>query len=132
VSQSLKSGVPANLCAVSTTKRSLTRARKLVIPIGGEEMPAYLVAEIKILDQVKYQAYHPLAAAAIAHHGGRVVAGTRVVVGLENVDAQSRWVIVEFDSLPQGRKFFESAEYQSAIAAREDAAIVRMVLLDGN
>lgn len=92
-------------------------------------MPAYLVAEIEVLDPERYGRYHPLAVSAIGRYGGRVLAGSDGMAALEGVGSASRWVIVEFDTFEQGQRFHGSPEYQAATAVRGDSAIIRMVLL---
>jgi uncharacterized protein (DUF1330 family) len=39
--------------------------------------------------------------------------------------------VVEFDSLEQARKFYHSAEYQAARAARKNAAEMNILVVEG-
>jgi len=40
-------------------------------------------------------------------------------------------LIVEFDSLQQAKRFYDSPEYQQARAARGDAAAMNMLVVEG-
>lgn len=94
-------------------------------------MPAYLIALIEIHDPVAYREYHPLAAEAIRQAGGRVLAGGGELRLLENFAAGTRAVIVEFDDLAAGERFYASPAYRAAMERRRGAATVRMALLEG-
>jgi uncharacterized protein (DUF1330 family) len=42
-----------------------------------------------------------------------------------------RLVIVEFDSVEQAKKFYDSPEYLAARAARKDAATMNLLVVEG-
>jgi uncharacterized protein (DUF1330 family) len=95
-------------------------------------MAAYLLAEAKVTDALAYESYKTLAQAAIAQHGGRYVArGGRVEILEGGWQKPERLVIVEFDSLEQAQRFYHSPDYQAAIAARKDAAEMKMLVVEG-
>jgi uncharacterized protein (DUF1330 family) len=95
-------------------------------------MAAYLLAEVKISEPLAYATYQSLAQAAIALYGGRYRArGGRLEVFEGDWSEPERLVIVEFDSLEQARKFYHSAEYQAARAARKNAAEMNILVVEG-
>jgi len=92
----------------------------------------YLVVESKVSDPVAYENYKTLAQAAIAHYGGRyLVRGGKAEVLEGPWTAPKRLVIVEFDSVEQARRFYDSPEYQLAREARKDIAEMNMLLISG-
>lgn len=92
----------------------------------------YLVVESKVSDPVAYEVYKKLAQDAIAAYGGRYLVRGGAAEVLEGPwTAPQRLVIVEFDSLAQARKFYDSPEYLAARAARKDAASMNMLLVEG-
>jgi uncharacterized protein (DUF1330 family) len=92
----------------------------------------YLVVECKVSDPVAYERYKALAAPAIAAHGGRyLVRGGAVEVLEGGWRPPERLVIVEFDSVEQARKFYDSPEYRAAREARKDAASMNMLVVEG-
>lgn len=93
-------------------------------------MAAYLIAEIALTNPQAYEAYKPLAAAAIAKFGGRyLVRGGNT----ETLEGQSwnRIVILEFPSMDQARIFYNSPDYQAVLPLRRDNAVSRVTLVEG-
>lgn len=94
-------------------------------------MPAYIIAEVEITDPVAYERYKPLAAAAIARHGGRYLVRGGRAERLEGEGPLPRIVILEFPSYAAAEAFYRSAEYTEAARLRQAAARSRLTLLDG-
>ena len=92
----------------------------------------YLVVESKVNDPVAYETYKQLAAAAIEQYGGRyLVRGGKAEVLEGPWSAPARLVIVEFDSVEQAKKFYDSPEYRAAREARAQAAEMNMLVVEG-
>lgn len=94
-------------------------------------MPAYLIAEIEVTDATAYEGYKKLTPAAIAAYGGRFIVRGGEVEAKEGGWKPSRLVVVEFASMAQARKFYDSPEYAPALAIRRNAANSRLLLADG-
>jgi uncharacterized protein (DUF1330 family) len=94
-------------------------------------MAAYIIADVDITDPAKYDRYRALSPGAIAANGGRFIARGGEVVPCEGGWTPSRVVIIEFPDLATARKFYDSAEYREARAARAGAANFRMIAVDG-
>ena len=94
-------------------------------------MPAYIIANIEVTDPERYETYKTLAEEAIAAHGGRylVRGGDSNVV--EGAFPGSRFVILEFPDRPTADTFVHAADYARARAAREGAAVMNMVVVEG-
>ncbi|MCW5752969.1 MAG: DUF1330 domain-containing protein [Alphaproteobacteria bacterium] len=93
-------------------------------------MAAYLIAEVTVTNPQGYEAYKPLAAAAIAKHGGRyLVRGGNAEV--QEGQPWSRIVVLEFPSMEQARRFYNSPEYQAALPLRKANAASRVTLVEG-
>jgi uncharacterized protein (DUF1330 family) len=94
-------------------------------------MVAYVIAEADITDPERYEGYKKLTPGAIAAHGGRfVVRGGRTAV-LEGDWRPKRIVVIEFPSFEQAQRFYDSPEYLAARRAREGAARLDLILVDG-
>lgn len=92
---------------------------------------AYIIVSVTVTDPVQYEEYRKWSTAAIQAHGAEIcVRGGRVEV-LEGDWNPGRTVILKFPSMEAARAFYDSAEYQKAKAVREDAAIMRMVCVEG-
>jgi uncharacterized protein (DUF1330 family) len=94
-------------------------------------MPAYLIAEVEVTDPAAYEGYKKLTPAAIAAYGGKFIVRGGSVEGKEGGWNPSRLVVVEFSSMEQARKFYDSPEYAPALAIRKAASKSRLVLADG-
>jgi uncharacterized protein (DUF1330 family) len=95
-------------------------------------MKGYILAEVEVTDPELYETYRPLAAAAIAAHGGRYLVRGGAAEALEGAAELPRMVVLEFDSPEQARAFHGSEEYRPARAIRARAARSRLVLLTGH
>lgn len=94
-------------------------------------MPAYVVAEVDVTNPEQFKQYQQLAPEAIKQYGGRYLARGGRSVTLEGDWRPSRVVVLEFPSLEQAEAFYNSPEYQRAIAARAGACDMKMVAVEG-
>ena len=96
-------------------------------------MVAYVIAErTRQWDKGVFAEYGPLAAASIARFGGRYLAKSEQIAGLEGADAPPlAMALIEFPSRAQARAWFASDDYQRAAQIRRGGAENRFVLLDG-
>ena len=95
-------------------------------------MAAYLLAEASVTDPVAYETYKQLAQTAIAQYGGRyLVRGGASEVLEGGWSKPPRLVGVEFESVEQAKKFYDSPEYRAARAARKEAADMNMLVVQG-
>jgi uncharacterized protein (DUF1330 family) len=100
------------------------------------EMPVYMVAEVKKKDKQKYNQYIAALTDIIPRYGGRyLVRGGRVTPLFRGRELERRnmdkILIVEFPSAADHRRCFTSPEYQAIIPLRDAGAEIRAVLLEG-
>lgn len=98
---------------------------------GGTTMPAYVISNVEVFDQDAYGEYARLAPPAVEKHGGRFLARGGAAEVLEGGWEAHRVVVVEFPSVEQAKKFYNSPEYQAAKKAREDACDFKMLVVEG-
>ncbi len=92
---------------------------------------AYIIANVKVTDPVQYEEYKKWSTAAMQAHGAEVcVRGGKVEV-LEGDWAPERVVLLKFPSVEAAKAFNDSPEYALARNARQGAALMRMVLIEG-
>ena len=92
---------------------------------------AYIVANVRITDAVQYEQYKQLSSLAMQAHGAEVCVRGGAVEVLEGDWQPDRLVILKFPSLEKAKAFTASAEYALARAARDGAALMRMVVVEG-
>jgi uncharacterized protein (DUF1330 family) len=97
---------------------------------AGDNMAAYLIAEVEVTDPVAYESYRPLAAASIARHGGKYIVRGGATEPLEGA-APNRVVVLEFASLAAARAFYTSQDYSEALEIRKAASRSRVFLVEG-
>lgn len=92
---------------------------------------AYIIANVVVTNPTQYEDYKKWSSEAMKAHGAEVcVRGGKVEV-LEGDWAPERIVILKFASVEAAKKFDQSPEYGKARAAREGAAIMRMIVVEG-
>ncbi|HWI83594.1 DUF1330 domain-containing protein [Ramlibacter sp.] len=92
---------------------------------------AYVIANVDVTDPVQYEEYKKLSTIAMRANGAEVcIRGGKVEV-LEGDWNPSRFVMLKFPSVEAARKFYDSPEYQAAKQAREGAADMRMIIVEG-
>ena len=92
---------------------------------------AYIIANVTVTNPVQYEEYKKWSSAAMQAHGAEVcVRGGKVEV-IEGDWAPERLVILKFSSVDAARAFDASPEYGKARSARQGAAVMRMILVEG-
>ena len=92
---------------------------------------AYIIANVSVTNPQQYEEYKKWSSAAMQAHGTEVcVRGGKVEV-LEGDWSPERLVVLKFPSVEAARRFNESPEYGRARAARQGAAVMRMVVVEG-
>lgn len=93
-------------------------------------MTAYWLAHVTVNDPDAYAGYQALAPAAFAAYGGQFLARGGTSDVLEGPEL-ARHVVIAFPSLAAARACYASAEYQAARRARDGAATVHLVIVEG-
>ena len=92
---------------------------------------AYIIADVTVTNPAQYEDYKKWSSAAMQAHGAEVcVRGGQVEV-IEGDWSPTRLVLLKFASVEAAKAFNASPEYGKARAARQGAAIMRMVVVEG-
>lgn len=94
-------------------------------------MPAYVEIRIKADDPSLLKDYQKVAPSIIEKYNGKFLVRGGEVVSLEGTEEKRRIVIIEFQSLEDAKKFYNSTEYQNAIKLREGVSVAEIIALDG-
>lgn len=92
---------------------------------------AYLIAHVSVTNPVQYEAYKKLSSVAMQAHGAQVCVRGGAIEVIEGDWQPERLVVLKFPSMAQARHFEASPEYASARSARQGAAVMRMLLVEG-
>ncbi|QDL38210.1 DUF1330 domain-containing protein [Rhodoferax sediminis] len=92
---------------------------------------AYIIANVTVTNPAQYEDYKKFSSAAMQVHGAEVcVRGGKAQV-LEGDWTPERVVVLKFPSLAAAHAFYDSPEYGKARAARQGAAVMRMIVVEG-
>ena len=90
----------------------------------------YVVANIRVTDQDKFQQFSGMAGPAIKKYGGKVLARGPGADRLEG-DVSGIVMMIEFESKEAAYKFYNSEDYQAAKAVREDCSDTDFMIIEG-
>ncbi|BBO20527.1 MAG: hypothetical protein AMXMBFR31_10650 [Candidatus Desulfobacillus denitrificans] len=90
-----------------------------------------MIAQATVRDPEQYEGYKALAGAAVARYGGKYVVRGGATHLLEGDWAPPRLVILEFESVEQAKRFYDSPEYRAARERRHGAALMNMLVVEG-
>jgi uncharacterized protein (DUF1330 family) len=94
-------------------------------------MSAYVIASITVNDAASFEEYRAQVPATIAKHGGRYLARGGRVERLEGSWSPARLVVIEFPSLEQARRWYDSEEYRGPKALRMKCAMTDVIVVEG-
>ena len=90
----------------------------------------YVVANIRVKDQEKFQQFSGMAGPAIKKYGGKVLARGPGADRLEG-DVSGIVMMIEFETKETANDFYYSDEYQAAKAVREACADTDFMIIEG-
>lgn len=99
--------------------------------VGANMTSAYIIANVSVTNPTQYEEYKKWSSAAMQAHGAKVCVRGGAVEVLEGDWLPERLVVLKFQSVAAAKAFNMSPEYGKARAARQGAAIMRMVLVEG-
>jgi uncharacterized protein (DUF1330 family) len=94
-------------------------------------MAAYFIVDVEVTDPVGFEEYRKLVPATIAQYGGRFLVRGGAVEQLEGDWQPGRVVVLEFPSLEQAKRWYNSEEYRDPKALRFKTAKAKMILVEG-
>ncbi len=94
-------------------------------------MKAYVIVDVKITDQQRYEDYKKLTPASLVPFGGKFVVRGGATSTLEGNWRPGRIVVLEFPSVQQAKDWWASDAYAPAKALRQSASETKMILVEG-
>ena len=90
----------------------------------------YVVANIRVKDQEKFQQFSGMAGPAIKKYGGKVIARGPDADRLEG-NVSGIVMMIEFESKEAANTFYYSEDYQAAKAVREACSDTDFMIIEG-
>ena len=94
-------------------------------------MKAYIIVDVSIKDQVRYEDYKKLTPASLIPFEGRFIVRGGATETLEGDWQPGRIVVLEFPSVEKAKAWWSSAGYAPAKAIRQSASETQMILVEG-
>ena len=94
-------------------------------------MSAYVIGEIEVTDPAGYEEYRKQVLAVVTKYGGKFIVRGGKIDAKEGGWAPKRIVLVEFPSLAQAQKWYDSPEYAPLLAMRLKASKANLVIVEG-
>ena len=94
-------------------------------------MTAYIMVQVDIKDPERYPDYAAMVPASLAVYGGKFLVRGGQVANLEGDWEPQRFVMIEFDSVEQAKRWWDSDEYREARNLRQATADTRMIVVEG-
>ena len=94
-------------------------------------MPAYFIVDLAIIDAAGFEEYRQLVPATIQQYGGRYIVRGGTAETLEGDWQPARVVVLEFPSLEQAKRWYNSEAYRGPKALRFKTATSKMILVEG-
>ena len=94
-------------------------------------MAAYIIADVTVTDPAAMEEYRKRVPATLAPFGGRFIVRGGAHQTLEGDWKPNRLVVLEFPSLDQARRWYDSEEYREPLAMRLRAGRTNLVMVEG-
>ncbi len=96
-------------------------------------MPAYVISEMKVLDEDLIASYRAQAKISIEKYDGRYIVSSGALELIEGKRERDRvFVIIEFPSMARAREWYASPEYAEALKVRAGALDRTLVFAEGS
>ena len=94
-------------------------------------MSAYVIAEIDVVDPAAYEEYRKQVLAVVTKYGGKFIVRGGKIDPREGGWTPKRIVVLEFPSMAQAQKWYDSPEYAPLIKLRQKAAKGKLIIVEG-
>jgi uncharacterized protein (DUF1330 family) len=94
-------------------------------------MPAYVIVDVTVTDLKEMEEYRKQVPATLAKYGGRFIVRGGAHQTVEGDWKPNRLVVLEFPSMEQARRWYDSEEYREPKAIRLRAGRANLVFVEG-
>jgi uncharacterized protein (DUF1330 family) len=94
-------------------------------------MPAYVIVDVTTTDQALMDEYRKHVPATLAKYGGRFLVRGGAHQTIEGSWKPNRLVVLEFPSMEQAKRWYDSEEYREPKAMRLRAGNANLIMVDG-
>ena len=93
-------------------------------------MPAYILVDLELTDKEKFKDYANTVQKTVTTYGGRYTCRWGYPETLEGEWQAHRIVMIEFPTVEQARKWWDSEEYRPLKKLRRECSSAQIILVD--
>ncbi|HUM14234.1 MAG TPA: DUF1330 domain-containing protein [Candidatus Nitrosotalea sp.] len=94
-------------------------------------MPAYIIVDLTVTDLPTMEEYRKRVPATLAKYGGRFLVRGGAHQTVEGDWKPNRLVVLEFPSMEQAKRWYDSEEYREPKAMRLRAGRANLIMVEG-
>ena len=95
-------------------------------------MPAYVMAALyDVTDPAGFEEYRNLAGPTVISFGGKFIAGSETVEVMEGDWSPMGFLVIEFESVEQAKRWYNSPEYQAVLPMRKNSTNSGLIMGTG-
>ena len=94
-------------------------------------MPAYVIVDLEVTDPAVFAEYRQQVPATIEKYGGKFLVRGGQFEQLEGSWQPTRLVLLEFPSMEQAKRWYDSEEYREPKALRLKASKANLIIVEG-
>jgi uncharacterized protein (DUF1330 family) len=96
-------------------------------------MPGFVIGQLNaITDAAAFGAYQGAAGPTVAQYGGKLVLNSTKIENGDRGWNPAGMVVVEFESVDQAKKWYNSPEYQAVVGQRFSSADSALIIVNGD
>ena len=94
-------------------------------------MPAYVIVDVTVTDPREMEEYRKQVPATLAKYGGRFIVRGGAHQTVEGDWKPNRLIVLEFPSMEQAKRWYDSEEYREPRAMRLRAGRANLIMVEG-
>ena len=94
-------------------------------------MAAYVIADVEVTDQAKFNEYRSQVNSTLGKYGGKYIVRGGATEKVEGNWEPGRMVVIQFESMDQAKRWYKSEEYSGPMQLRHQSANTNILLVEG-
>ena len=94
-------------------------------------MAAYVIVDVEVTDPVKFAEYGGLVPGTVEKYGGKYLVRGGTIEKIEGKWEPTRVVVIEFESVEQVKRWYDSDEYSGPKQLRREASKANLLIVEG-
>ena len=94
-------------------------------------MSAYIIVQVEVTDPEGFARYRTMGPATLEAYGGKYIVRGGAMETLEGDWQPPRVVVIEFESVDQAKRWWDSDEYREARDLRQATSNTNMIVVEG-